>query len=101
MTDQSKERWYQLCTLAAIENDPAKLLELVTEVNRLLMEKEHLLSPSQSAEMRRMWRDIARQIDREVDVERMLTLSAELNQTLLEGERHRVLRRLGRTASMH
>jgi hypothetical protein len=76
MTDQSKERWYQLCTLAPLENDPAKLLALVAEVNRLLAKKEQLLSASQSAEMRRMWRDIARKVDQEEDVKRALTLSA-------------------------
>jgi hypothetical protein len=76
MTDQSKERWYQLCTLAAFENDPAKLLALVAEVNRLLAKREQLLSASQSAEMRRMWRDMARKVDQEEDVKRALTLSA-------------------------
>jgi hypothetical protein len=75
MTDQSNERWYQLCTLAALETDPAKLLALVAEVNRLLAKKEQLLSASQSAEMRRMWRDIARKVDQEEDVKRALTLS--------------------------
>jgi hypothetical protein len=86
MTDQTKERWFQLCALAAVENDPAKLLALVTEVNRLLMEKEQLLSPSESAEMRRTWRDIAREVDQELDFTRMLAMTAKLNQTLLEGE---------------
>jgi hypothetical protein len=36
MDDQTRERWFQLCQLAAVEEDPAKLLALVTEINRLL-----------------------------------------------------------------
>jgi hypothetical protein len=84
--------------LAAAENDPAKLLALV-EVNRLLTEKEQLLTASQSAEMRKMWRDIASEVDRELDVKKMLMLSAELNQALPEEERRKVRCRLGRAAS--
>ena len=80
MKDQTQERWYQLCALVAVENDPAKLLTMVTEVNRLLKEREQLLSPSQSAEMRRTWRDIAREVDQ-------------------DEERQRVCRRLGRTVA--
>jgi hypothetical protein len=33
------ERWKELCKQACIEQDPAKLSELVTEINRLLQEK--------------------------------------------------------------
>jgi predicted RNA-binding protein YlqC (UPF0109 family) len=40
-----------------------------------------------------MWRDLAREVDRELDVEKTLTLSSN------EGERQRVIRRSGRTAS--
>jgi hypothetical protein len=36
MEDQTKERWYQLCGQAAVEQDPKKLLALVTEINSLL-----------------------------------------------------------------
>lgn len=38
-----RDRWMQLCALAAIEQDPAKLLALVREINRLLEEKESRL----------------------------------------------------------
>lgn len=38
--DNVKERWLQLCELAAKEQDPTKLLEFVAEINRLLEEKE-------------------------------------------------------------
>jgi hypothetical protein len=40
MDDHTKERWYQLCLLAAIEEDCDKLLALVTEINRLLAADE-------------------------------------------------------------
>jgi len=40
MDDHTKERWYQLCQLAAIEQDTEKLLVLMTEINRLLTARE-------------------------------------------------------------
>jgi hypothetical protein len=43
MDDQTKERWYQLCQLAAAEQDPQKLLALVTEISSLLEAKERKL----------------------------------------------------------
>jgi hypothetical protein len=43
MDGQNKERWFQLCELAAAEQDPNELLRLVTEINRLLEEKEERL----------------------------------------------------------
>jgi hypothetical protein len=43
MQGQTKERWEQLCAQAAVERDPAKLLELITEINRLLDGKEQRL----------------------------------------------------------
>jgi hypothetical protein len=39
----NKERWLQLAELAAKEQNPAKLIELVDEINRVLQEKEQLL----------------------------------------------------------
>ena len=42
MQDQ-KERWMQLCAQAAVEQDPQKLLLLVTEINALLEAKERRL----------------------------------------------------------
>jgi len=35
----NEERWTKLCTQASVEQDPAKLGEMVTEINRLLKEK--------------------------------------------------------------
>lgn len=36
----NEERWRQLCALAAVEQDPQKLMELVREISRLLEEKQ-------------------------------------------------------------
>ena len=41
MTDQG--RWEELCKQASVESDPKKLLQLVTEINRLLAEKQSRL----------------------------------------------------------
>ena len=40
MEGEIKERWFQLAQLAAVEQDPEKLIVLVQEINRLLDEKE-------------------------------------------------------------
>jgi len=40
MKGETRERWMHLCEQAAIEQDPQKLLELVTEINHLLEERE-------------------------------------------------------------
>ena len=37
---ENDERWKELCSQAAVEQDPVKLMELVNEVNRLFTEKE-------------------------------------------------------------
>ena len=44
-----KERWMELCELAANEQDSQKLLELVKEINRLLEEKEQRLKARSAA----------------------------------------------------
>ena len=43
MKGETKERWMELCALAAVEQDPLKLMELVEEINDLLEEKERRL----------------------------------------------------------
>src|SRR5215831_1394439 len=40
MHEQSKERWMELCEQASKEQDPAKLLSLVEEINRLLEQRD-------------------------------------------------------------
>jgi hypothetical protein len=44
MQGEKLESWQFLCALAAIEQDPEKLLELTKEINRLLEEKEQRLA---------------------------------------------------------
>jgi hypothetical protein len=43
MKGKIRERWMHLCEQAALEQDPEKLMELVSEINRLLEEKEKRL----------------------------------------------------------
>jgi hypothetical protein len=43
MQGENAERWRMLCERAASEQDPARLMELVREINRLLEEKEERL----------------------------------------------------------
>ena len=43
----SEERWKQLCALAAKEQDPAKLRELVREINELLLRKQRRLDSNE------------------------------------------------------
>ena len=50
MNDQTRERWFQLCQLASVEQDPRKLLALVTEINCLLEAKETKLKGSRSGQ---------------------------------------------------
>jgi hypothetical protein len=37
------ERWTELCRLAAVEQDPVKLLQLIREINDLLEAKQKRL----------------------------------------------------------
>lgn len=43
MIGQNKEPWLELCEQAANEQDPRRLIRLVTEINRLLDEKRKRL----------------------------------------------------------
>lgn len=49
MEGQVKERWQELCELAAKEQDSSRLLTLVMEINRLLEEKEQAKKTSEAA----------------------------------------------------
>jgi hypothetical protein len=40
---ENTERWMELAKLASTEQDPVKLLELITEINKLLLQKEERL----------------------------------------------------------
>jgi hypothetical protein len=41
MSYEKRERWIELCKQAETEQDPKKLMELVTEINRLLQDEEN------------------------------------------------------------
>jgi hypothetical protein len=53
-------------------------------------------SSRRNGQPQRTWRDVAREIDRETDTKRFLKLTERLNECMLEDERQKVLRRLGR-----
>ena len=42
--EATKERWWELCKQAAVEQDSEKLMELVKEINDLLGKKQNRLS---------------------------------------------------------
>jgi hypothetical protein len=48
MIGQAKERWLELCELAATEQNPQKLMELVAEIDRLLEAKQTRLANAPS-----------------------------------------------------
>jgi hypothetical protein len=43
MEGEARERWLSLCEQAASEQDPERLMELVSEINRILEDKERRL----------------------------------------------------------
>ena len=43
MQGENAERWRELCAQAAVEQDSIKLMQLVTEINRMLLEKDQRL----------------------------------------------------------
>ena len=49
MKGEAKERWMELCEQAANETDSAKLLKLITEINRLLDEKSRRIERKDAA----------------------------------------------------
>ena len=49
MQGQTGERWRKLCEQAAVEQDPHRLLELASEITKLLDEKEERLKRPQEA----------------------------------------------------
>ena len=40
MTGEKRERWQELCEQAMTEQDPERMIKLVEEINRLLVEKQ-------------------------------------------------------------
>jgi len=49
MKGETRELWVQLCEQAAVEQDPNRLLELVTRINDLLEQKERRLKAHESS----------------------------------------------------
>jgi hypothetical protein len=43
MQGEKREHWEQLCRMAADEQDPERLMQLIKKINRLLEEKEKRL----------------------------------------------------------
>jgi hypothetical protein len=50
MRGENRERWLKLAEEAATEQDPVRMLELITEINRLLLEKEERLVRNHSTD---------------------------------------------------
>jgi len=48
MEGETKERWFQLAQLAAVEQDHDKLIAITQEINRLLDGKEERLKQKRS-----------------------------------------------------
>jgi hypothetical protein len=48
MKGEKKEQWMLICEKAATEQDPAKLLALIKEINRLLDEKHQRITSAES-----------------------------------------------------
>jgi hypothetical protein len=50
MQGTTRERWQELCEQATVEQDPQRLLELTSEINELLLEKEERLKKMRSGD---------------------------------------------------
>lgn len=50
MQGENGERWRKLCEQAAVEQDPRKLMELVSQITQMLDEKEQRLLRQQQTE---------------------------------------------------
>jgi hypothetical protein len=47
MQGENAERWRKLCEQAAVEQNSQKLMQLVSEINQMLLEKEERLQRRQ------------------------------------------------------
>ncbi len=54
MMGKDKERWIKLCELAANEQDPKRMLELVAEIIKLLDAKEKRLKKTRAPKKTRV-----------------------------------------------
>jgi hypothetical protein len=53
MQGEGKQRWEELAAQASVEQDPVRMLELITEINKLLLEKEERLVREKSSGLSR------------------------------------------------
>jgi len=53
MKGKTRERWVELCEQAATEQDPIRLMQLVQEINKLLIEKEERLDSMRAGKLTR------------------------------------------------
>lgn len=51
MQEQQKECWREPCELAAKEQNPERLMDLVTRINRILEQKEQRLAAAPKQEV--------------------------------------------------
>ena len=49
MQGETRAEWLRLCEQAAVEQDPARMLELVKQINDLLSEKQLRLSKAKTS----------------------------------------------------
>jgi hypothetical protein len=49
MKGKTLEEWEKLCQLAAVEQDPERLMAIIQEIDRLLSEKEQRLKRQRAA----------------------------------------------------
>jgi hypothetical protein len=52
MQGETRERWQMLCEQAAVEQDPKRLMLLISEISRLLEEKEKRLQQLRAKEQK-------------------------------------------------
>ena len=70
------ERWFQLCQQAAVEQDPDKLIALITEINDILENRERVAHNPEPTEEE--WRELARQAGQEKDSEKLTDLAQRI-----------------------
>jgi hypothetical protein len=85
MQGETKKRWEELCSLAEVEQDPEKFLNLHREIVLLLESKENRLQPrpekelSISRESMKRVKELAAKIAVEQNPEKFRELVRELN----------------------
>jgi hypothetical protein len=55
MKGETEERWRELCAKAATEQDPNRLMELISEINELIEKKQQRLVQQQDKQQGLVW----------------------------------------------